>query len=66
MEIHHLASPSPNSLGGFKGMGEGGAINAPAAIANAVTDALSPFGIHVDHVPIRRDWIVEKVKEAKR
>jgi len=66
MEIHHLASPSPNSLGGFKGMGEGGAINAPEAIANAVTDALSPFGIHVDHVPIRRDWIVEKVKEAKR
>ena len=66
MEIHHLASPSPNSLGGFKGMGEGGAINAPAAIANAVTDALSPFGIHVDHVPIRRDWIVEKIKEVKR
>jgi aerobic carbon-monoxide dehydrogenase large subunit len=45
-------------------MGEGGAINAPAAIANAVTDALSPFGIRVDHVPIRRDWIVSAVKEA--
>jgi carbon-monoxide dehydrogenase large subunit len=66
MEIHHLSSPSPHSLGGFKGMGEGGAINAPAAIANAVTDALSPFGIRVDHVPIRRDWIVSAVKEATR
>jgi carbon-monoxide dehydrogenase large subunit len=66
MEIHHLCSPSPHSLGGFKGMGEGGAINAPAAIANAVTDALAPFGIRVDHVPIRRDWIVSAVKEVTR
>jgi carbon-monoxide dehydrogenase large subunit len=65
MEIHHLCSPSPNSLGGFKGMGEGGAINPPAAIANAVTDALRPFGVRVDQVPIARDWIVRSVGEAR-
>jgi carbon-monoxide dehydrogenase large subunit len=65
MEIHHLSSPSPNSIGGFKGMGEGGAINPPAAIANAVTDALRPFGVRVDHVPIARDWIVSSVDAAR-
>ena len=32
-------------LGGFRGMGEGGTIGAPAAIANAIADALSPFDI---------------------
>ena len=43
IEIHHRETPSPHTLGGFKGMGEGGAVNPPAAIANAVTDALSAF-----------------------
>jgi carbon-monoxide dehydrogenase large subunit len=45
-------------------MGEGGAINPPAVLANAVTDALRPFGVRVDHVPIARDWIVRSVAEA--
>jgi aerobic carbon-monoxide dehydrogenase large subunit len=58
IEIHHIETPSPLSLGGFKGMGEGGAVNPPAAIANAVTDALSPFGIAVNHTPITPEWIV--------
>ncbi len=65
IEVHHLESPSPNSLGGFKGMGEGGAINPPAAIANAVTDALSPFGISVNHTPITPDWIVAAIASAQ-
>ena len=65
IEIHHLESPSPHSLGGFKGMGEGGAINPPAAIANAVTDALTPFDIKVNHTPIMPDWIVEAVANAR-
>jgi len=33
-------------------MGEGGTIGAPAAIANAVSDALSPLGIEIDELPI--------------
>jgi aerobic carbon-monoxide dehydrogenase large subunit len=57
IEIHHLESPSPFSLGGFKGMGEGGAVNPPAAIANAVTDALSPFGIAINQTPITPELI---------
>jgi carbon-monoxide dehydrogenase large subunit len=66
MEIHHLESPSPNSLGGFKGMGEGGAINPPAVIANAVSDALAPFGIRVYSTPVTPDWILARLAEAER
>ena len=65
MEVHHLESPSPHSLGGFKGMGEGGAINPPAVIANAVTDALEPFGIRVDSTPVTADWILARLAEAE-
>jgi carbon-monoxide dehydrogenase large subunit len=45
IEYDHLETPAPSNPGGFKGMGEGGAIAAPAAIINAVTDALAPFGV---------------------
>src|SRR5437763_7898757 len=40
LEIGHLETPSPLMPGGFKGMGEGGTIGAPAALANAVADAV--------------------------
>jgi carbon-monoxide dehydrogenase large subunit len=65
IEIHHRETPSPYTLGGFKGMGEGGAVNPPAAIANAVTDALSPFDIRVNHLPITPEWIAMTIARAK-
>jgi len=65
IEIHHIETPSPLSLGGFKGMGEGGAVNPPAAIANALTDALSPFGVAVNQTPIIPEWIAMAVAAAK-
>ena len=34
-----------------KGLGEGGAIGAPAAVVNAINDALSPFGVSIDEFP---------------
>jgi carbon-monoxide dehydrogenase large subunit len=51
-DIVHLETPSPLTVGGIKGMGEGGTIGAVAAVANAVADALRPFGASVDHIPI--------------
>jgi len=48
----HLETPSPLTPGGYKGMGEGGTIGAPAAIANAVADAVRPLGIAVTALPI--------------
>jgi carbon-monoxide dehydrogenase large subunit len=52
MDVRHVESPSPTTLGGYRGMGEGGTIGAPAAIANAVSDALSHLGIGVSELPI--------------
>ena len=53
--VLHPESATPDNLGGFRGMGEGGTIGAPAAIANAVTDALSHLGIRIDELPITPD-----------
>ena len=50
--LGHLETPSPITPGGYKGMGEGGTIGAPAAIANAVADAVRPLGIAITALPI--------------
>jgi aerobic carbon-monoxide dehydrogenase large subunit len=50
--LGHLETPSPLTPGGHKGMGEGGTIGAPAAIANAVADAVRPLGVAVTSLPI--------------
>src|SRR5207244_3785534 len=52
LELDHLETPSPLTPGGVKGMGEGGTIGAPAAIANAVADAVRGLGIRVTALPI--------------
>jgi aerobic carbon-monoxide dehydrogenase large subunit len=49
IESRFVETPSPLNPLGAKGIGEGGAIATPAAVANAVADALEPFGVrHVD------------------
>ena len=53
LEISHLETPSPRMPGGFKGMGEGGTIGAPAALANAVADAVRP--VTVTRLPLRAE-----------
>ena len=52
IETIHLEYPSPRNPLGMKGIGEGGAISPPAAIANAVEDALSPFGVRITRTPL--------------
>jgi len=52
VEIVHLVTPSTVHELGTKGIGEGGAITAPAAIASAVENALRPFGIRITGLPI--------------
>ena len=51
---HHETPTSLNPLG-IKGIGELGVIPIPAAIASAIEDALSPFGIRIQQFPIRLD-----------
>jgi carbon-monoxide dehydrogenase large subunit len=56
--IGHMETPSPYSMFGQKGIGEGGAIGPPAAIANAVNDALRPLGVAMTQLPITPHRIV--------
>jgi aerobic carbon-monoxide dehydrogenase large subunit len=63
--IVHIEADLPGTLGGFRGMGEGGAIGAPAAIANAVSDALSHLGIEVDTLPVTPGRIFEMTAAAR-
>ena len=65
-DLLHTESPTPLNPLGAKGAGEGGVIPAPAAIAAAVEDALAPFGILIDDVPIVPDRIVAAVAAARR
>ena len=61
----HLETESPSTVGGFRGMGEGGTIGAPAAIANALADALAPLGAEIFELPMtleRLYRLIEKVK----
>ncbi len=50
LEFGHIETPSPGP-GGYKGVGEGGAIGAPPAVVNSVADALSPFGVKITRLP---------------
>jgi carbon-monoxide dehydrogenase large subunit len=52
IETVHLEFPSPRNPLGLKGLGEGGAISPPAALANAVEDALAPFGVRITETPL--------------
>ena len=52
IKIGHMQTPSPHTEYGMKGMGEGGAISPPAAIANAVRDALARLGVEINETPI--------------
>jgi carbon-monoxide dehydrogenase large subunit len=52
IEVHHLETPAPSLAGGFKGAGEAGTSGAPAAVLNAVNDALAPHGAMVTEQPL--------------
>ena len=62
MTIVHQHSPSPLNPLGVKGVGEGGAVAPPAAVANAVCDALAPFGVEVNTTPIRPEQLARALR----
>jgi 2-furoyl-CoA dehydrogenase large subunit len=59
--IDHVVSPSPFTILGSKGLGESSAMTAPAALANAVADAL---GVHVDALPLKPERVWRWVRQA--
>lgn len=62
--LGHMHTPTPHNPDGMKGCGEGGAIGPPAAIANAVSDALSPFGIVVTRTPVTPQRVFSLLVQA--
>ena len=64
IRVLHMETPSPYTRFGQKGIGESGAIGPPAAIGNAVNDALREFGAEVSQLPITPRRILEALREA--
>ena len=66
MRIFHMETPSPHTMFGIKGMGEGGAIAPPAVIFNAVNDALRATGAEVNKTPLTPHRLLEELERAKQ
>ncbi|MEI6301155.1 MAG: xanthine dehydrogenase family protein molybdopterin-binding subunit [Betaproteobacteria bacterium] len=63
--LDHMETPSPLTMFGQKGIGEGGAIAPPAAIANAVNDALKDLGVEMLESPISPRRLLAALAAAK-
>ncbi len=66
VDVAHFETPSPFMLGGFKGAGEAGTIGVPAAISNAVENALSSFNVKIVETPIDPNRIWRMVSSSTR
>jgi carbon-monoxide dehydrogenase large subunit len=63
IECHHVETPSPLNPLGIKGAGEAGVIPVPALMAQALDDALSPWGVRVTEMPLNPGQIRALVRE---
>ena len=66
IRIVHMETPSPYTAHGIKGIGEGGAIAPPAAIANAINDALRPLGAEVTTTPVTPHRLLATIAATRR
>ena len=62
IDIGHVVSPTSDSELGAKGAGEAGTAGAAAVVANAVNDALSPFGAIITEIPLTPELILTALK----
>jgi len=65
VEIIQHVTPSPNTVLGQKGSGESGYLGAPAAVANAVNDALKPLGVSINTLPLKLSKLGDLIAEAR-
>lgn len=61
----HIETPSSHSPAGIKGMGESGLIASPAAMVNAVNDALAPFDVTLRQIPVTPERIFDALAAAR-
>jgi CO/xanthine dehydrogenase Mo-binding subunit len=65
LTVGHQETPSPYTVHGIKGGGEGGRMMAPAAIASAIEDALKPLGVRVNELPATPERVLGWIEEAR-
>jgi CO/xanthine dehydrogenase Mo-binding subunit len=65
VQIIHHETPSPNTVFGQKGSGESGYLGSPAAVANAINDALKPLGISTNRLPIKVSTLGDMIAAAQ-
>jgi carbon-monoxide dehydrogenase large subunit len=65
VRVLHMETPSPHTRFGIKGMGEGGAIAPPAAVVNAINDALRPLGVEIGETPATPDRVLRQIVAAQ-
>jgi carbon-monoxide dehydrogenase large subunit len=66
IRIGHLHTKATATEYGMKGMGEGGAVIPPAAIANAVRDALAPLGVEINETPLTPERVLTAIRRQRR
>jgi carbon-monoxide dehydrogenase large subunit len=64
-ELDHTEVPSPVTTYGVRGIGESGTIPPGAAVANAICDALSPFGVEINRLPLTPESIWQALAAAR-
>jgi carbon-monoxide dehydrogenase large subunit len=65
VRITHMITPALTTEYGVKGLGEGGAIAPPAAIANAVADAFRDIGASFNETPLTPRRVSEAIDRAR-
>lgn len=64
IEVIHYETPNRQTPAGLKGMSEGGVMGAIAAVCNAVSDALQPFGAVVESQPLTPERILDLIRDS--
>jgi len=65
IELNYTCTPSPYTPLGTRGCAEGRPSSIPGALTNAVCDALSPFGVEINELPLRPNKIWKKIQAAR-
>jgi len=65
VRVGHIETPSPFTEYGIKGGGEGGRMGAPPAVCSAIEDALRPFGVKIDALPVTPRRLRTLIREAE-
>lgn len=66
IEITYATTPCPHTPLGTRGIGEGRPSSVPGALTNAVCDALAPFGIEINELPLRPNLVWRKLQESRK